>query len=83
MNALDKIGIESDTTPKGLANFLTSDLPSPINLITFWDKDLPPEGDKHYKALNLTVVCKRMNVSMTLVDMDRPSMFVHLELREC
>src|SRR6185437_9820110 len=68
MNALDKIGIDSDTNPEGLANFLTSDLPSPINLITFSYKDLPPEGDKHYKALNLTVVCKRMNVPMTLVD---------------
>ena len=68
MNALDKIGIESDTTLEGLANFLTSDLPSPTNLITFSNKDLPPEGDKHNKALNLTVICKRMNVPMTLVD---------------
>lgn len=68
MNALDKIGIDSETTPEGLANFLTSDLPSPINLITFSDKDLPPKGDKHYKALNLTVICKKMNVPMSLVE---------------
>ena len=68
MDALAKVGIDSDTTPEGLANFLTSDLPSPINLVTFSDKDLPPEGDKHNKALNLTVICKRMNVPMTLVD---------------
>ena len=68
MNALTKIGVDAETTPQGLVNLLTHDLPTSINLITFSDVDLPPEGDKHNKALNLTAICKRMNVPMTLVD---------------
>ena len=68
MNALVKIGVDDDMTPQGLVNFLTTELPSTSNLISFSDKDLPPEGDQHNKALHLTVVCRQMNVPMSLVD---------------
>ena len=68
MEALVKIGVDEDMTPQGLVNFLTTELPSTSNLISLSDKDLPPEGDQHNKALHLTVVCRQMNVPMSLVD---------------
>src|SRR6187397_1494679 len=68
MNALVKIGVDDDMTPQGLVKFLTTKLPSTGNLISFSDKDLPPEGDQHNKDLHLTVVCRQLNVPMSLVD---------------
>ena len=68
MDALTKIGVDFETTPQGLVNLLTKDIPRTENLISFSDRDLPLEGENHNKALHLTVVCRKMNVPMTLVD---------------
>lgn len=56
MNALTKIGVDAEIASQGLVNILTHNLPIATNPITFSDADLPPEGDKHNKALHLTVV---------------------------
>ena len=68
MDALTRIGVDSETTPQGLVNLLTKDIPGTENLISFSDRDLPLKGEIHNKALNLTVVCGKMNIPMTLVD---------------
>ncbi|XP_074278177.1 uncharacterized protein LOC141601773 [Silene latifolia] len=66
LNALTSMSVPSATTPAELASYLTTDREAPI--ITFSDKDLPPEGIKHNKALHLTTLCNKKYVPLSLVD---------------
>lgn len=47
INSFMTINVSSDTSPKGLVNFLTVDKPNPRKSNFLTDDDLPFEGNKH------------------------------------
>lgn len=67
LNSLTKMSVSSDTSPEGLANFMTTNKPIQGKVTSFTNDDLPFEANKHKKALHLTVACMGMSVPMTLV----------------
>ena len=68
LDALEAIDMPSNSTPDELVNLLIHGKSNLITTITFTDDDLPSEGTQHNKALYLTIVCKQLQVPMTLVD---------------
>ena len=66
LKALTEINVPSGTSPESLVNFIAGDRSRPC--IAFTDDDLPPEGSSHNKSLNINVVCKQLNIPMTLID---------------
>ena len=66
LKALTEINVPSETSPKILINFIAGDRSRPC--IAFTDDDIPPEGPSHNKSLNINVVCKQLNIPVTLID---------------
>ena len=62
---LSQIGVDTNTTPKGLIDFLTADR---ATCIIFSDDDLPPEGLSHVRPLFIDVACSGRRVPSVLLD---------------
>ena len=66
LSAMDKAKLSIDHTPEQLVGMVFLGGASPM--LTFSDKELPPEGANHNKPLYISVECKYKWIPIVLVD---------------
>ncbi|KAF5934201.1 hypothetical protein HYC85_030372 [Camellia sinensis] len=68
LSAIDKAKLSIDTTPEQLVGLV---FPGGAKLmLTFLDKELPPEGSAHNKSLYISMECTKKWTPVVLVDTD-------------
>lgn len=79
LSAMEKAKLSIDTIPEQLVGLVFPRGATPM--LTFSDKELPPEGANHNKPLYIFVECRNKWIPLVLVDIGPPSMCARQELR--
>ena len=66
LSAMDKAKLSTETTPEQLVGLVFLGGATPM--LTFSDKELPPEGVNHNKPLYISVECRNKWIPVVLVD---------------
>jgi len=66
LSEMDKAKLSIDTTPEQLVGLVFLGGGSPT--LTFFDKELPPEGSDHNKPLYISVECRNKWILVVLID---------------
>ena len=66
LSAMDKAKLAIDTTPEQLVGLVFLGGATPM--LTFSDKELPPEGANHNKPLYISAECRNKWIPVVLVD---------------